>query len=92
MPPLYCFDTTTDIEENYKVKAEWVDGLPTVRGQYGCPTTESYDSFVAVRKSGCTDEQLLQQLIENVYLPLYPNCAKETVRDEEGKFLRDPSS
>ena len=90
MPPLYCFDSSCANEENYQVRPEWVEGLPTVKGRYGCPTTESYDSFVSVRKSGCTDEQLMQQLIEEVYLPLYPNCNKSVLRDEEGRFMSGP--
>ena len=57
---------------------------------YGCPTTELYESHISVRKSGCTDEQLMQQLIENVYLPLFPNCQKETVRNDTGKFMAGP--
>ena len=90
MPPLYCFDSSATNEEKYQVRPEWVEGLPIVRGRYVCPTTESYDSFVSVRKSGCTDQQLMQQLIEEVYLPLYPNCAKDVVRDEEGKLIQGP--
>ena len=61
MPPLYCFNSSATNEENYQVQPDLVEGLPRVRGRYGCPTTESYESFVDVRKSGCTDEQLMQQ-------------------------------
>ena len=59
MPPLYCFDSSAVNEENYQVQPEWVEGLLRVRGKYGCPTTELYESFVTVRKSGCIDEQLM---------------------------------
>ena len=89
MPPVYCFDSSAANIENYQVKSTWVDGLPKVRGKYGCPTTEDYESFVSVRKSGCTDEQLMQQIIEDVYLPLYPNCQKDTVR-VNGKLVAGP--
>ena len=88
MPPLYIFDSSATNEENYQVRPEWVEGLPSVRGRYGCPTTESYYSFVSVCKSGCTDEQLMLQLIGEVYLLFYPNCAKDTVRDEGGTFIQ----
>ena len=90
MPPVYCFDSSAENNDKYQVKPSWVKGLPTVRGKYGCPTTETYESSVAVRKSGCTDEQLMQQLIEEVYLPLYPNCQKHVERDDNGVFLRGP--
>ena len=43
---------------------------------------------MSVRKNGYTDEQLMQQLIEEIYLPLYPNCAKDTVRDKGGTFIQ----
>ena len=90
LPPVYCFDSGAGNKENFQVKFAWVDGLPTVRGRYGCPTTETWQSSVSVRKSGCTDEELLQQIIVDVYLPLYPNLSPVTKRDANGKFLRGP--
>ena len=33
---------------------------------------------------------MIQELIEKVYLPLFPNVAKETTRDSEGKFISGP--
>ena len=32
----------------------------------------------------------MQQLIEEIYLPLYPNCQKDVERDDNGMFLRGP--
>ena len=90
MPPVYCFDSSAENQENFQVKPSWVNGLPKVRGKFGCPTTETYDSSVSVRKSGCTDEELMQQLIEEVYLPLYPNFQKDIVRDNNGVLLAGP--
>ena len=86
MPPVYIFDSITKNTDNFKVHDEWCDSLPSVTGHYGCPTTEEYLSSVSVRTSGCTDEDLFQQLINNVYLPLYPICNKSVVRDKEGQF------
>jgi hypothetical protein len=90
LPPIYCFDTKAQTEDKFQLKQSWVQGLPKVKGRYGCPTVEEWDSFVSVRKSGCTDEKLMQQIIEEVYLPLYPNIHHTTERDESGKFLRGP--
>ena len=90
MPPVYCFDSGAVNEENFQVKLSWIEGLPKVQGMYGSPTTETYDSHIYVRKSGCNDGQLMQELIENVYLLLFPNCQKETVRDDNGKFIAGP--
>ena len=61
-----------------------------VRGKYSCPTTEYYHSSISVRKIGYTDENLVQQLIEEYYLPLYSNCSKTTTRDEKGKLIAGP--
>ena len=61
-----------------------------MRGRYGCPTVETYDSFASVRKSGCTDGQLMQKIIEDVYVSLYPNFHKVVKRDHNGKLLAGP--
>jgi len=90
MPPIYCYDSSAGDQENFQIKPSWVQGLPKVRCRYGCPTIESYDSFSSVCRSICTDEQLIQQIIENVYLPLYPNCHKVVTCDDNGKLLAGP--
>ena len=56
MPHIYCFGSSADNSENFQVKPNWVQGIPKVRGKYGCPTTETYDSSVAVSNIGCSDE------------------------------------
>ena len=66
MPPLFIFDTNAKDKENFQLKSSWCSNLPKVKGRYGCPTTIESDSYVSVQKSGCTDEQLLQQLIQDV--------------------------
>ena len=49
-PPIYCLDGSTDNSDNFQVKPTWVQGLLKVFGKYSCPTTETYDSSLAVRK------------------------------------------
>ena len=90
MSPIYCYYSSAGYEENFQIKPSWIEGLPKVRGTYGCPTVETYDSFASVRKSGCTDKQLMQQIIEDVYLPLYPNFHKVVKRNNNGKLLVCP--
>jgi len=77
MPPVYIFDTSAKNTDNFKVKELWVNNLPKLRGRYGCLTTEEYPSSVSVRASGYTDEDLFQQLISWIYLPLFPNCSQQ---------------
>ena len=88
MPPVYIFDTKTQNIENFKVTEEWTKHLPTVRGWYGCPTTEEYPSNIYVCTSGCADEELFQQLMFQIYLPLFPNCPPTILRDEGEKLLQ----
>ena len=90
MPPCYIFESSAEKKENFRIKASWCKNLPKVRGKYGYSKTIESDSFVCARKSGCTDEELMQQLLEEVYLPLYPNVNKTTIRDEKGNFIAGP--
>ena len=90
MPPVYIFDTKAKDEGNFQLKYSWCKHLPKVREEYGFDQVIKSDSNVSVRCSGCSDEELIQELIEKAYLPLYPNVAKETTSDSEGKFISGP--
>ena len=90
LPPFYIFDSTAKSEENFRVKIDWLVGLPTIEGRFGCPSKEKYDSFYAVRSRGSMDDELLNQYIETVILPLYPNMNKTAIFDEGGRLLQGP--
>ena len=45
------------------------------------------DSCVSVRRRGYSNQELIQDLIGKVYLPWYPNVAKEITCYSEGKFI-----
>ena len=82
LPPFYIFDSSAKSEENFRVKVEWLAGLPTVSGRFGCPTfQEDLHSFYAVRPRGSMDESLLNQYIESVIVPLFPNMNKNAIFD-----------
>ena len=49
LPPFYIFDSGAKLSENFQVKVEWLVGLPTTSGRYGCPTMVESSSFYAVR-------------------------------------------
>jgi hypothetical protein len=90
LPPFYIYDSSAQ-PENFQVKVEWLVGLPKVSGQYGCPDVQEYDSFFAVRPRGSMDEGLLNQYIERVVMPLYPNINKTAIFDERtGKLIQGP--
>jgi hypothetical protein len=40
LPPFYIFDSTAKSDDNFRVKMDWLVGLPTVEGRFGCPSKE----------------------------------------------------
>jgi hypothetical protein len=71
---------------------EWLVGLPSVSGKYGCPTyQEKCDSFYALQSHGSMDDSLLNQYIESVIVPLFPNMNKTSIFDPvKGKLNQGP--
>ena len=91
MPPFFIHDSSAKFEGNFRVKVNWLVGLPTVSGRYCCPTRMESYSFYAVHPSGSMDDTLLNEYIESVIVPLYPNMHKTAVFDERtGKLNQDP--
>jgi hypothetical protein len=91
LPPFFIYDSSAKSEGNFCVKVDWLVGLPKVTGRYGCPTRVESDSFYAVRPRGSMDDTLLNEYIENVIVPLYPNMHKTAVFDERtGKLNQGP--
>lgn len=87
IPPMYIFDSGAKVEDNFRVKMQWLEGLPTVTGRFGCPTMIESASFYSVRTRGSMDDSLLNSYIDDVILPLYPNIAKHASFDAStGKF------
>ena len=81
LPPMYIFDSCAKIDDNFRVKVQWLDGLPTVTGRYGCPTRVESSSFYSVRSRGSMVDSLLNEYIDKVVLPLYPNISKHATFD-----------
>jgi hypothetical protein len=91
LPPFYIFDSSAKSTENFRVKVSWLEGLPTVCGRFGCPTDVESHSFYAVRPRGSMDDSLLNDYIEQVIVPLYPNMNKTAVFDPiTGKLNQGP--
>jgi hypothetical protein len=88
---VYIFDSGAKIEDNFQVRLQWVDGLPTIYGRFGCPEQIECGSFYSVRSHGSMDDSLLNEYIDKVILPLYPNIAKTTAFEPTtGKLLHGP--
>jgi hypothetical protein len=91
LPPMYIFDSCAKTDDNFRVKVEWLEGLPKVEGRFGCPTRVDSESYYAVRSRGSMDDSLLNDYIEQVIVPLYPNMSKTTVFDPvSGKLNQGP--
>jgi hypothetical protein len=91
LPPFYIFDSTAKLEENFRVKMNWLAGLPSITGRFGCPTQVESDSFYAVCSRGSMDDELLNQYIETVIVPLYPNMNKTAIFDARtGRLNQGP--
>jgi hypothetical protein len=39
LPPFYIFHSSAKLHETFRVKVDWLVGLPLVTGRFGCPTT-----------------------------------------------------
>lgn len=70
MSAIYIFDTKTKDDKKFQVKASWCQNLPKIRRKNGLKKVIELDSYVGVRRSGCTEEKLMQPLIEN-FICLY---------------------
>ena len=77
LPPMFIFDSGAKIEDNFRVKLSWLEGLPVTTGRFGCPTIVETASFYAVRARGSMDDSLFVEYIEKVVLPLFPNISNE---------------
>ena len=73
---MYIFDSGAKIDDNFQVKLQWLEGLPSIVGRFGCPEQIECGSFYSVRANGSMDDSLLNDYIEKVILPLYPNISK----------------
>ena len=72
LPPLYIFNSSAKPNENFRVKVEWLVGLPSMTGRFGCSAqVEFLSSFYAVHPRGLRDVSLLNQYIEQVIIPLH---------------------
>jgi hypothetical protein len=73
------------------VKTKWLEGLPAIKGRFGCPELIEESSFYSVRARGSMDDSLFIEYIEKVVLPLYPNISKTTKFDPvNGRLLCGP--
>jgi hypothetical protein len=68
LPPMYIFDSGAKIDDNFRVKLKWLEGLPNVTGRFGCPSMKESSSFFSVQTKGSMDDSLLNEYIDKVVL------------------------
>lgn len=92
LPRMYIFDSGAKFEDNFQVQMQWLDGLPSATGQFGCPKEIESGSFYSVRSHGSMDDsRLLNNCINQVILLLYPNISKTAAFNPiTGKLLQGP--
>jgi hypothetical protein len=72
-------------------ETKWLEGLPAIKGIFGCPELIEDSSFYSVRSRGSMDDSLFIEYIEKVVLPLHPNISKTTKFDPvNGNLLCGP--
>ena len=72
MPVVYIYDSGVNNKTKLKIKAGWVEGLPTVTGQWGFGREHTVDAHMCVRKGGGMEEELFIATVL-FYVSLYPN-------------------
>jgi hypothetical protein len=97
LSPMYNFDLGTRIQRNYQVKLSWlVEEIPVIHGNFGCPNRggasgggerAGFDLFGKMDRSAM-DNSLLNDYIEHVVLPFYPNINKTAMFDPNTGKLR----
>ena len=78
------------LKTTFKFNCNGLIGLPVTTGRYGCPERIECGSFYSVRSHGSMDDSLLNDFINQVILPLYPNISKTAAFDPTGKLLHGP--
>ena len=91
LPSLFIFDSKATSFENYKVKPEWCQNLPTATGKWGFNSERTVSSFVGVTKSGSMTDFIFMQYIEKQILPLFPNVHPEWIlTPDEKEVIQGP--
>ncbi len=68
LPPMNIFDLGATKEENFRVKMEWVEGLPSIKGWLGHHTCIVTQSFYTVHAKGSMDNSVLNDNCECVVI------------------------
>lgn len=89
MPPVYIFETKAKTEENMRIKPQWVEGLPIVKGWWGLGEETVMDSQVSVRPHGSMEEDLFIQTVL-FYKKLYEPTLSPTFVWDGDRLVKGP--
>jgi hypothetical protein len=60
--PMYIIDSGAKFDANFRVKMQWLEGLPNITGRFGCPSNVESSSFFAVQTRGSMDDAVSKHL------------------------------
>ncbi|MGH7954904.1 MAG: hypothetical protein ACREOZ_02970, partial [Gloeomargaritales cyanobacterium] len=75
LPLNICFSSDAQEEENYQVKASWIQGLPQVSVRFGHVYPITCSATVTVNTKGGTDSRVLKQLLIQYIEKLFPDAS-----------------
>ena len=89
MPPVIIYSTSSRNEKNMKVRPQWTDGLPIVKGEWGLGQMTAMDTQVSVRIGGGMDEDLFISTVL-FYKTLYKDTIAPKFEWDGDRIVKGP--
>ena len=89
MPPVIIYSTSSRNEKNMKVRPQWADGLPIVKGEWGLGQMTAMDTQVSVRIGGGMDEDLFISTVL-FYKTLYKDTIAPKFEWDGDRIVKGP--
>lgn len=89
MPPVIIYSTSSRNEKNMKVRPQWTDGLPIVKGEWGLGEMTAMDTQVSVRIGGGMDEDLFISTVL-FYKTLYKDTIAPKFEWDGDRIVKGP--
>ena len=89
MPPVIIYSTSSRNEKNMKVRPQWADGLPIVKGEWGLGQMTAMDTQVSVRIGGGVDEDLFISTVL-FYKTLYKDTIAPKFEWDGDRIVKGP--
>lgn len=77
MPIFVVFSSDAEHEVNFRVRADWLVGMPKVNCQFGNHETTEFAAHAIVNSRGGTDSRVLKEVLDKYTELLYPDAADD---------------